>query len=68
MMAKQLVQKAYVIVGALVLMSSTLVAMGPATPAGAAFTYQAKHAGGQRHQYARVNAPGDAATSATLAR
>src|ERR1039457_110208 len=49
MMAKQLVQKAYVIVGALVLMSSTLVAMGPATPAGAAFAYQAKHAGGTLH-------------------
>ncbi len=48
-MAKQLVQKAYVIVGALVLMSSTLVAMGPATPAGAAFAYQAKHAGGTLH-------------------
>jgi peptide/nickel transport system substrate-binding protein len=30
-------------------MSSMLVAMGPATPAGAAYTYQAKHAGGTVH-------------------
>jgi peptide/nickel transport system substrate-binding protein len=49
MMAKQLVQKAFVTFGALALMSSMLVAMGPVTPAGAAFTYQSKHAGGTVH-------------------
>jgi peptide/nickel transport system substrate-binding protein len=49
MMAKQLVQKAFVTFGALALMSSMLVAMGPVTPAGAAFSYQAKHAGGTLH-------------------
>jgi len=48
-MAKQLVQKAFVTFGALALMSSMLVAMGPVTPAGAAFTYQSKHAGGTLH-------------------
>lgn len=48
-MAKQLVQKAFVTFGALALMSSMLVAMGPVTPAGAAFTYQSKHAGGTVH-------------------
>ena len=48
-MAKQLVQKAFVTFGALALMSSMLVAMGPVTPAGAAFTYQSKHAGGTMH-------------------
>jgi peptide/nickel transport system substrate-binding protein len=49
MMAKQLVQKAFVTFGALALMSSMLVALGPVTPAGAAFTYQSKHAGGTVH-------------------
>ena len=49
MMAKQLVQKAFVTFGALALMSSMLVAMGPVTPAGAAFTFQSKHAGGTVH-------------------
>ncbi len=48
-MAKQLVQKAFVTFGALALMSSMLVALGPVTPAGAAFTYQSKHAGGTVH-------------------
>jgi peptide/nickel transport system substrate-binding protein len=48
-MAKQLVQKAFVTFGALALMSSMLVTMGTASPAGAAFTYQSKHAGGTVH-------------------
>ena len=48
-MAKQLVQKVFVTFGALALMSSMLVAMGTVAPAGAAFTYQSKHAGGTLH-------------------
>ncbi|MHB8380476.1 MAG: ABC transporter substrate-binding protein [Acidimicrobiales bacterium] len=48
-MVKHSVQKAFVTFGALALMSSMLVALGPVTPAGAAFTYQSKHAGGTLH-------------------
>jgi peptide/nickel transport system substrate-binding protein len=49
MIGKCVVQKAGTVLGTLVLVSSMLVVLTASSPAGAAFKYQSKHAGGTLH-------------------